>query len=227
MQWIHHYQLFLFDFDGLLVNTEELHYQAYIRMCAQRGFRLTWDFVRYSAAAHHEATGLREQIYAEFPALQAQEPRWEVLYEEKKAAFMQILQEGAIQLMPGVASLLAALEKANIPRCVVTHSPLKVVSLIRQNNPILNTIPHWITREDYEQPKPSPQCYQLAIQRLAHPQQRVIGFEDSPRGLKALLGTCARPVLVCPPQSPYLKDTLTPTIAYYPSFEDMTDINHP
>ena len=32
MRWISEYQLFLFDLDGLLVNTEELHYQAYKNM---------------------------------------------------------------------------------------------------------------------------------------------------------------------------------------------------
>ena len=76
MQWIYKYQLFLFDFDGLLVDTESLHYQAYINMCATRGFDLTWNFHRYSEAAHHESTGLRDQIYAEFPKLKAEAHRY-------------------------------------------------------------------------------------------------------------------------------------------------------
>ena len=33
MDWIKKYQLFLFDFDGLLVNTEEMHFLAYKQMC--------------------------------------------------------------------------------------------------------------------------------------------------------------------------------------------------
>ena len=33
--------------------------------------------------------------------------------------------------MPGVEPLLKALEKANIRRCVVTHSPIEQIRLIR------------------------------------------------------------------------------------------------
>jgi HAD superfamily hydrolase (TIGR01509 family) len=226
MQWIQQYQLFLFDFDGLLVNTEALHYQAYIKMCADRGFQLPWDFDRYSEAAHHSATGLREQIYAEFPGLEAQEPDWDILYAEKKKAFANLIAAGSTPLMPGVAQLLNALEKANIKRCVVTHSALPFIQTIRQQNPILDSIPHWITREDYLHPKPHPECYQIAIDRLAQEGDRIIGFEDSPRGFQALSGTQATPVLVCPPNCAYV-DRYRLQAKYYPNFASMHDSNHP
>lgn len=228
MEWIHRYQLFLFDFDGLLVNTEALHYKAYQRMCAQRGFYLNWSFERYSDAAHHHATGLRDQIYAEFPALHSQEPNWSILYEEKKQAFLQLIQEGNVPLMPGVEPLLLALQQADISRCVVTHSALPLIQTIRRQNPILDTIPHWITREDYTHPKPAPECYQTAIARLAKNGDHIIGFEDSPRGLNALLHTPARPVLICPPESVYLNPFKALShVKYYPSFTEMTDLNPP
>lgn len=227
MQWIHHYQLFLFDFDGLLVNTEEIHYQAYIKMCADRGFNLTWTFNRYSDAAHHSATALQEQIYTEFPQLKTQEPNWNVLYEEKKSAFMQLIREGAAHLMPGVSPLLNALQEANIQRCVVTHSPTPLIHLIREQNPVLNTIPHWITREHYSQPKPHPECYLTAIQKFAKPNDQIIGFEDSPRGLKALSETKAKAILICPPDYPYVSKLIEQSVIYYPSFTAITDHNHP
>ena len=229
MQWIFHYQLFLFDLDGLLVDTEKLHYQAYIDMCAQRGCQLSWSFHRYSEAAHHESTGLRDQIYAEFPELQAQEPDWQVLYEEKKQRFLNLIEKGAVPLMPGVKELLLALNRANIKRCVVTHSASVLIDKIRRQNPILDTIPHWITREDYTHPKPHPECYQAAINRLRETKDRIIGFEDSPRGLYALLETEAKPVLICPPDSPYLKNILTlhANVRFYPSFSAITDPESP
>lgn len=227
MQWIHQYQLFLFDFDGLLVNTESLHFQAYQRMCAARGFPLNWSFDRYSDAAHHHATGLRDRIYAEFPALQAQEPDWNILYAEKKKAFLNLLKEGAAELMPGAADLLLALKEADIKRCVVTHSSITLIQTIRHQNPILDSIPHWLTREDYSNPKPDPECYQTAIKRLAQNGEQVIGFEDSPRGLNALLQTSAKPVLICPQDSPYLKHLLKNELAYYPSFTAINDNDHP
>jgi HAD superfamily hydrolase (TIGR01509 family) len=225
MQWIHSYQFFLFDLDGLLVNTEEIHYQAYKEMCARRNVHLTWDFLRYAKAAHYQATGLRDQLYAEFPALKSNEPDWDVLYKEKTQAYFQFLNKGAAQLMPGVAPVLEALHAYQIPSCVVTHSALALVERLRQQNPILNTIPYWLTREDYFNPKPHSECYQLAISRYTKHPDKIIGFEDTPRGLQALLGTNAKPILVSP--SAHLYSHLHLSVKHYPSFEMITDTNPP
>ena len=227
MQWIKNYQLFIFDFDGLLVNTEELHFQAYIRMCAKRGYTLPWDFQTFSAAAHHTSTGLRDKIYTDLPELQIKEPLWSVLYAEKKQAFFEIVQEGYTTLMEGVAELLTALDQAKINSCVVTNSPSAVIQLIRQQIPLLNLIPNWVTREHYSQPKPHPECYQYAIQNLAKHTDCIIGFEDSPKGYEALSHTSAIPVLVCPQDSAYLQKMTNSSLKYYPSLAEITDTNYP
>ncbi len=186
MNWIQDFQLFLFDFDGILVNTEHLHYQAYQKMCLDRGVELPWDFPRYCQAAHFEATGLRDQIYAELPKLKKQEPDWSVLYKGKKTAYASLINEGSVSLMPGVEELLTTLAELGKKRCVVTHSPEEHISILRSQHPILDSIPHWFTREHYSKPKPDPQCYLMAIEKLSKKGDTIIGFEDTPRGLCAL-----------------------------------------
>lgn len=217
MQWIHDYQLFLLDFDGLLVNTEEVHFQAYRKMCRQHGFELKWTFDRYCQAAHYHAEGLKEQIYAEFPSLKAKEPDWQSLYSQKKLAMVDLIKQGAIHMMPGAEALLSALHTANIPRAVVTHSPNELIAEVRKQNPILETIPNWITREDYSHPKPHPECYLTAIKRLAKPNDKIIGFEDTPRGLMALLATTAQPVLITTVKYPEIPSFLKSGVLHYPS----------
>src|ERR1700732_1038423 len=106
MDWINTYQLFLFDFDGLLVNTEEIHFLAYKMMCADRGFELPWDFPRYCKSAHYDAEGIQRDICLELPDLRSQEPSWEILYREKKTNMISLLNQGAVHLMPGVNELL-------------------------------------------------------------------------------------------------------------------------
>jgi HAD superfamily hydrolase (TIGR01509 family) len=202
MQWIHRFQLFLFDFDGLLVNTEHLHYQAYVNMLAQRGKTLDWSFSRFCELAHLNATALKEAIYAEIPDL---DPNWSALYQAKKEIYFELIGSGKVELMPGVEPLLRALEKANIRRCVVTNSLREQIVLIRSQNPVLQTIEHWITREDYNRPKPDPESYLKAIQLYGKTGDRIIGFEDSIRGLTALKGTPALPVLICPAHHPLLE----------------------
>lgn len=193
MQWIHEFDLFLFDFDGLLVDTEQLHYQAYIEMMKEQGLQLNWNFLKYASVAHLTANALKEALYAEFPTLN---PDWQTLYARKKHHYLELLHAGKIGLMPGAEELLAALAKHNIRRCVVTNSFLEQTKLISSHIPALQTIPHWITRENYERQKPDPQPYQKAIEKLGLPGDRIIGFEDTLRGIQALQGTPATPILV-------------------------------
>ena len=225
MSMIQEYDLFLLDFDGLLVNTEQLHREAYNRMCKNRGFELTWNFQRYCIAAHFESTGLRDQIYEEFPDLFKMEPDWAVLYQEKKDAYMELLNEGAVKLMPGAEEFLMTLEKSNRKRCVVTHSPLEQIENIRKQNPVLDSIPVWFTRENYSKPKPDPECYEIAIKKMANDSDRIIGFEDSPRGLSALKATRAKAVLVTQIRYDNMETILEGNTALYNKLSDFL-INH-
>jgi beta-phosphoglucomutase len=219
MDWIQKFDLFLFDFDGLLVNTEELHFAAYREMCQRRGYKLDWTLSEFFLAAHFDSSGLKNGIYREFPALFEQEPRWEVLYAEKKQCYQELLEKGDLSLLPGVEEVLIALEKAGKRRCVVTNSPKIQVDLIKEKLPLLKTIPVWLTRENYKEPKPHPECYLTALKLLGQPNDRVVGFEDSTRGLKALrdAGVPAT-FLICPPDHPQMKQGLSEG-SYVPSFE--------
>lgn len=216
MDWIHRFQLFLFDFDGLLVNTEHLHYQAYVNMLHRRGCNVDWDFSKFCTLAHLNSEALKQQIYFEFPNL---EPDWKILYAEKKQVYFDLISSGKVELMPGVDSLLRALEKEGIRRCVVTNSLLEQIHLIRGSHPVLQTIPHWITREDYSQPKPNPECYLRAIELYGKKGDRIIGFEDSIRGLQALEQTPATPVLVCPSHHPLLEMIVSKGTLHFESLE--------
>lgn len=222
MHWVNDFKLFLFDFDGLLVNTEEIHFLAYKKMCADRGFDLNWDFNHYCMMSHYESDKLKKQIYAHLPDLYRMEPSWEVLYAEKKKNMINLLQEGAVHLMPGAEILLREIDKADICRAVVTNSPKEQIDLIKEKNPILNTIPYWFTRETYTNPKPDPECYLNAIEKTGI-KEKIIGFEDTPRGMRALLHTPAKPVLVSEVKYPEIQDFIRQGVLYYPSLLSLPD----
>lgn len=202
MLWIRNFDLFLFDFDGLLVNTEHLHYAAYVNMLAARGYMLDWSFSRYCQAAHLNSTAIREGIYAQFPTLDSD---WQTLYNEKKKNYFELISSGKVELMPGVEALLVELDRQKKRSVVVTNSFFEQIQLIRAQLQILNLIPDWVTREDYEKPKPSPDGYLRAIQLYGKPGDRMIGFEDSIRGLQALQQTPALPILICESHHPLLE----------------------
>ena len=195
IHFIQDYQLILFDFDGLLVNTEKVHFQAYKNMCKKYGFDLNWDFKRYIQAAHYSSDGLQKQIYKELPELFVKEPSFDKLYAYKRAQVIELLHQG-VELMPGVDELLKAINEKNALAVVVTHSPKSLIDVVRSQHIALKSISHWITREDYTKAKPDPEGYRLAISRYAKSGDKIIGFEDTPRGILALRQTEARPVLI-------------------------------
>jgi beta-phosphoglucomutase len=195
MEFINKYALFLFDFDGVLVNSEKFHFQAYKLMCEKRGFSFPLDWKGYQKAALFPQGGLKGALYRLLPELEKQEPDWAVLYQEKKALYHDLVSSQPVELMPGVEKLLNRLEQEKKDYCVVTNSNRKEVEEIKKKHPVLARIPKWFTREDYNSPKPDSECYLKAIAYYA-PKGEVAGFEDSPKGLKALLGTSAHAHLV-------------------------------
>ncbi len=221
MEWIEDYDLFLFDFDGLLVNTEMLHFAAYKQMCLNRGFHLDWNFSKYIETAHYSSEGLENRIYNEFPDLKQIEGNWKVLYKEKKAALIDMYRNGPISLMPGAEELLRNILEHSKKIAVVTNSDSELVKIIRERNPLLDAIPNWITRELYTEAKPHPECYVKAIESLAEVNDVIIGFEDTPRGLRALLGSRARAVIITDMDYPEIPDFITAGVAHYKSFEDI------
>lgn len=221
MKWVEDFQLFLFDLDGLLVNTENIHYQAYIDMLRRRGFNLDWTFLKFCEVAHFDDDSLKEGVYAIFPDLFKQEPNWDVLRKEKNLIYMDLLKSSRVDMLPGVEKLLNELEKKNIKRCVVTNSSKEMADMIKARQSFLKTIPHWITREDYLLPKPNPDCYLHAISLFSEKGNRIIGFEDSLRGIKALQQTPAYPVLIGPFLDPRAHAILTKEVFHFPTFEDI------
>ena len=220
--WVDNYKLFLFDFDGLLVNTEELHFAAYAQMCRKRGFELDWTLNQFFSAAHMGEMSLQKALFEKFPELKVQEPRWEVLYAEKKKAYMELLNSGKLLLMPGVAPLLKELEKRKILRCVVTNSTKEQVESIQKQLPELRSIPRWITREYYQNAKPDPECYKTALKEHDTKAEQAIGFEDSLRGFQALVGAGVKGILIAPSSHPQMK-TLSKNITHFSSFEEIPD----
>lgn len=192
--WIDNFDFLLFDLDGLLVDTERLHFKAYQEMCLKHGCSLPWSFSHYCGVAHLDSKGLREQICKEFPSLQ--EMSWEELYAEKKAIHLSLLQSGALKLMPGVSGLLNAICKRQMNSCVVTNSSRVLVETIQKALPALKRIPNWVVREDYAKPKPEPDGYLKAIELYGQKLKKIVGFEDSFRGLQALVKAGVNGVLI-------------------------------
>lgn len=204
------FDAFFFDFDGLLVNTEKLHYESYKEMVSLSGFSLDWDFTTYLKYALQSTDVLKNAVYQAVSGLYEYESDWSKLRQLKQKIYSEKLEKGDVEFMAGADLFLQKLKEQKKLLCVVTNSPKNQVDIIKAHLPKLYVIDHWITRELYDKPKPDPDSYLKALD-LLNP-KHAIGFEDSPKGLKALAQTTIQPVFITPP--------------YYPDFEldDFHDI---
>ncbi|MCY3974026.1 MAG: HAD family phosphatase [Simkaniaceae bacterium] len=213
-------EVLFFDLDGLLVDTEKLHFQAYSDVLPNYGVTVDWDFATFARSAHQSQARLRSFIasHAEEPMTDA---RWQKLYADKSAKYTQLLSNAPLSLMPSVEPLLRRREKSAIPCAVVTNSSRAWTDTIRDRFSILNTIPIWVTREEYKEAKPAPDGYLKGIDILQAEGKRKVGFEDTMRGIRALEGAGISPVLICSPEHPQLEEKGFTAIPYYPSFTDL------
>ncbi len=208
VHWIQQFQLFLFDFDGLLVDTEPLHYAAYLEMSQRIGCPLNWSFEHFCLEAHGHEKGFFQGLKKEYPDVFERGFTQEHLYEQKKKIYVEMLEHSPLQLMEGALALIDALHEHGIKSAVVTNSPKLQIDLIKKALPDLHRIPLWITREDYTESKPSPEGYLKAIAMLAKPEDRIIGFEDTLKGLKALLAANVEAFLICPKDHQHVVEAL-------------------
>jgi len=188
---------FLFDLDGVLVRSEELHHEAYRAALATHGFDLPWTFERYCLAAHYGPERLQRELGQALPGL-FDGVSWPELYAEKSQIYLQLLATGNVPLQPGADSLLRELAAKNMAHAVVTNSTRDQVALLRRRHGVLDSVPIWVTREDYAEAKPAPDAYLEALLRLGVGAADAIGFEDTPRGLQALAAAGVAAVLVTP-----------------------------
>ena len=206
-----------FDFDGLIVDTEPLHYQAYRLVFQENGLPFPWDFSTFTSVAHTSANGLSQMIARAFPHF-FQIKSWQKLYEEKGRYYKKLLEKSRLKWMPGAPSVLNCVKQSKTFYCVVTNSTREHIELCQTHLPLLKQIPLWITREDYTHPKPSPDGYLKAIER-AHLQGEMVGFEDTLRGVVSLQNAHIHPVLICPQTHPQMNKSPKVSYLHFESFD--------
>ncbi|CAH2602169.1 Protein CbbY, plasmid [Rhodovastum atsumiense] len=179
----------IFDVDGTLAETEELHRQAFNQTFAAAGLPWHWDRALYRRLL--AVAGGKERLAA-FVAAQAPERAGEVdipaLHAAKTARYTQMIAAGAVTLRPGIARLLAEARQAGVPVAIATTTSLpNVEALLRATLGEAGPGAFAVIGAGDVVPakKPAPDIYAHVLRRLAIPASACIAFEDSTIGLAA------------------------------------------
>ena len=200
-------QALIFDVDGTLADTEMAHLAAFNHAFAEAGLDWHWDVPLYTQLL--EVSGGRERIRAYWESRGdlprditggAVDETIARLHEVKTAAYEQAVQDGQVQMRPGVLPLMSAAAAAGLQLAIATTtSPVNVASLLRR---AIGTDwrSHFAVIEDAStapRKKPDPMVYRQTLQRLGLPGKACLAIEDSANGLKAAL-QAGLPTLVTP-----------------------------
>ena len=180
----------IFDVDGTLAETEELHRQAFNLAFARQGLDWHWDRAVYKDLLR--VTGGKERMRAYHASLRTAAPLVDEdvaeLHRIKTVHFAELVNTGCCPLRPGVAGLLAA-ARARGQRLAIatTTSHGNIDALLSQ---ALGT--RWaadfdavVAGDDVRHKKPAPDVYLEVLARLKLDAPDCVAVEDSSNGLIA------------------------------------------
>jgi beta-phosphoglucomutase len=179
----------IWDMDGTLVDTAELHYAAWVEVCAARG--------RGMSRSEFAATfGRRnpEILPSLFPGRYTEAELLRI-GEEKEQRYREAAQRG-VELLPGAGQLMAALQAGGWKQAVGSSAPRENLGLILELTGIARFLGAVIAAEDTVRGKPDPEVFLRAADRLQVDPGRCVVFEDAPAGVQAARAAGMRCVAV-------------------------------
>jgi len=183
----------IFDVDGTLADTEEVHRRAFNR--AFKEFELDWNWTPKLYEELLTISGGRERITyygADLAARFAHKEEFShyvrELHAVKTEIYAGMLKSGAVPLRPGVARLLNEARAANLTLAIATSSTFSNLKTLLDNNLPENWM-SWFsaiaTCDTVSAKKPSPAAYQAVLQILELDPAHGIAIEDTVNGCLA------------------------------------------
>ncbi|MBZ9993946.1 HAD-IA family hydrolase [Mesorhizobium sp. BH1-1-4] len=185
----------VFDVDGTLAETEELHRQSFNQTFAEHGLDWVWDHSLYTELLG--TTGGRERIVS-YAKRVRQNVDADLLHARKTEIYNLKLKQGLISLRPGVVELIEHATNEGLMLAIgTTTSKANVVSLLHETlGPgSLDLFSSIRTGEDVRAKKPDPEVYRLVLSDLGLEGSECLCIEDSRNGLMAARGVGMRTVI--------------------------------
>jgi len=191
----------IFDMDGTLAETEDLHRRAFNAAFAEAGLNWVWDLELYRDL--HSVTGGKERMRAYAARLgvdAAALPDAEIarIHSRKNVLYGEMAARGECPLLPGVERLIAQARARGLRLAIcTTTSPENIDALLAAAfGPDARTMfAAIVCGADVKTKKPSPEAYLLVLERLGLPAERCLAFEDSRNGLRSAKAAGLRVVL--------------------------------
>jgi beta-phosphoglucomutase len=189
-------QAVVFDFDGVLVNSEPLHLQAFQSTLAAHDISLSAQEYYESYVGFDDETSFRELARARH--LQPDDDWVSRLVAEKTRHVKRLLAMNS-PLYPGAADCVRALA-ARVPVAIASGALRQEILQVLSAEALSSVFTTIVAAGETARGKPAPDPYRRAVELMAHltgtriEPERVVGVEDSRQGLASVRAAGLRAV---------------------------------
>jgi len=176
----------IFDFDGIIVDSEPMHHQAFQSILEPLGKGFTWDEYCESYIGFDDRDAFREAFKAAGEKISTRDIR--KLITEKAAAFQKLIHAGQATPLPGAVELIKSIPR-KLPIALCSGALREDILPILKSLGLENNFTVIVTAEDTKKSKPDPAPYKLAIKKLGlDDPATAIAIEDTPAGIISAKG---------------------------------------
>jgi HAD superfamily hydrolase (TIGR01509 family) len=181
----------VFDFDGVILDSETPEYESHRRVFERFGLTLTvdewcdWIGVDTDLDPDRWPNRLRAHTH--------EAPAPHVFREEVKALFRDLLPKAP---MPGISSLIAELVRSDVRCAIASNSPARWVVPAAEAVGVTDYMSAVVTIDDVSCGKPAPDVYLEAVRRVGAEPARSVAIDDSSPGLTAARAAGLRTIAV-------------------------------
>lgn len=179
----------IFDVDGTLAETEELHRRAFNKAFAGAGLAWHWDSALYDQLL--AVTGGKERIRyfitefgGEAPASDDLDAFIPELHADKTTAYTDLMASGEVELRPGIEALIRDAQARGFRLAIATTTtPANVDALLDVTLGGNQDFEVICAGDSVPNKKPAPDVYLLALEQLGLSAEACVAIEDSRNGL--------------------------------------------
>lgn len=167
----------LFDFDGVVVDSESLHLRALGEVLTNHGISYPDDLLG-------QYVGRSDSAFFQYVIDNlSSEYSHDYLLEQKNMLFETIIKE--LKPIEGFFDFIDDVIKNDIPRAIVTSSSSETLKMVSKIFPFQNYFDIVVCEEDTNEHKPKPAPYLLGIERTKGEKESTLVIEDSVNGIIA------------------------------------------
>jgi beta-phosphoglucomutase len=216
----------IFDFDGVIVDTEPLHYKAFQLLLEPLGLGYSWQQYLETYMGFDDRDAFIEAFSANGRRLESSELH--ALIDQKAHIFQDVIRSG-ITSYSGVVDLIRKFHRTRVPLAICSGALRSDIIPILDMLDIADCFAIIVTAEDVVKSKPDPECYQLTYEKLCtqYPQTAIckadtLVIEDTPAGIEAAQKAGMQVIAVA---NSYPHETITHASYVVDSLEELVNFH--